>query len=126
MIKQIAAYLGGIVLTSLIIFYSFKKEDKTILTVSPEILSYIVNPKKQHLKFYWKQKNDSNYFNFKQLKTELQKENKQLLFATNGGMYNKDSSPKGLYVEDFKVLSGIDKKIKDYGNFFCTLMVPFI
>lgn len=118
MIKKIVVYIGVITLASFVILCSCKKADKTVLTVSPEILSYIADPKTQNLQFYWKQNNDSNYFNFKRLKTKLQKNNKQLLFATNGGMYNKKGSPQGLYIEDFKELSEIDKATKGYGNFY--------
>jgi uncharacterized protein YigE (DUF2233 family) len=118
MIKKVALYIALIALSSFAILCSCKKENKVTLTKNPNILSYIVNPKTQDLKFYWKQKNDSNYSNFKRLKETLQKNGKQLLFATNGGMYKKDGSPQGLYIEGFKTFSEIDRKIKGYGNFY--------
>ena len=118
MIKKVALYITFIVLSSVVVLCSCKKESKVLLTENPNILSYVVNPKIQDLKCYWKQENDSSYSNFKRLKETLQNNGKQLIFATNGGMYNKDGSPQGLYIEDFKILSEIDRTIKGYGNFY--------
>jgi uncharacterized protein YigE (DUF2233 family) len=51
------------------------------------------------------------------LLAQLQKPNKEVLFITNGGMYQTDNSPKGLYVENGKVITPIDNKTGD-GNFY--------
>ena len=83
-----------------------------------EILSYIVNLKKQDLKFYWKNKDGKNYANFKNLKSALEKDNKKLIFAMNGGMYKKDLSPLGLYIENGKIKSKLNTIKKAYGNFY--------
>ncbi len=118
MIKKVAIYITFITLSSFVVLCSCKKESEVILTENPNILSYIVNPETQELKCYWKQENDSNYSNFKQLKETLQKNGKQLVFATNGGMYKKNGAPQGLYIEDSKILSEIDRTEKGYGNFY--------
>lgn len=102
-----------------IAFFSCKQEsDSVSLIENPNILSYRVHLKKQDLKMYWKAKNDSNYFNFERLSAALKKENKTLVFATNGGMYNKNTKPQGLYIEDYKTLSKLDTLQKGYGNFY--------
>ncbi|MEO1216626.1 MAG: phosphodiester glycosidase family protein [Bacteroidota bacterium] len=82
------------------------------------ILSYVLNPAEQDLDFYWKNDKGELYSNFKQLKNELRKEEKDLLFAMNGGMYLKDQSPQGLYIENGFILKELDKKHEAYGNFY--------
>lgn len=83
-----------------------------------KFLSYEINPTKQELKLYWKDKNGLNYKNFKALQVALGKENKELIFAMNGGMYKKDLSPQGLYIEDGKYIIEADTLAKGYGNFY--------
>ena len=84
----------------------------------PRILTHIVAPDKEKLQFYWKDENGSNYKNFQNLKTALNKTGKELTFAMNGGMYNKDLSPQGLYIEDGVTLARIDTLQNGYGNFY--------
>lgn len=51
------------------------------------------------------------------MKIDLEKNNKQLIFAMNGGMFKKDFSPQGIYIEN-----GIEKSVIDTlngnGNFY--------
>ncbi|WP_241491420.1 phosphodiester glycosidase family protein [Lacinutrix mariniflava] len=82
------------------------------------ILTYRINPKKQSLKFYWKNKKDSIIQTFNNLKTEVESNKEALVFAMNGGMYKKDFSPQGLYVEKGKILSKLDTIDKGFGNFY--------
>lgn len=108
-----------ILILSLLIL-SFKKEGKAnnILFIDKNIISYEVDLKKQQLKFYWKNKEGKNYKNFQSLKTELAKQHKNLIFAMNGGMFKKDFSPQGLYIENSKFLSKLDTLQNGYGNFY--------
>ena len=82
------------------------------------ILSHIVNPKKETLKFYWKNNKDSIIKTFKNLKTEVDNNNQKLVFAMNGGMFKKDFSPQGLYIEKGETLSKLDTIKKGFGNFY--------
>ncbi|MGB0868460.1 MAG: phosphodiester glycosidase family protein [Flavobacteriales bacterium] len=82
------------------------------------ILSHIVDLKKQTLKFYWKNDKGENFNNFGGLKNWLKSNKEQLIFATNGGMYNRDQSPQGLYIEQGKTLAKIDTVENGYGNFY--------
>lgn len=106
------------------------KRTKTILAVvflvgifsfsnkgNSNILSYEVNPKTQDLKLYWKDASGKNYLNFKNLRTDLAKQNKKLVFAMNGGMYLKDHSPQGLFIENGSTKKAIDNTKEAYGNF---------
>lgn len=51
------------------------------------------------------------------LKGFVEQSGHQLLFATNGGMYKKDGSPQGLYIENYKTIIPIDTG-SGYGNFY--------
>ncbi len=88
------------------------------LVEDTRILTYIVNPRQQCLRFYWKNEQGNNYGSFEKLKTQLAQKNEAFVFATNGGMYNKDLSPQGLFIENSKTKIKLDKKEKGYGNFY--------
>ena len=80
-------------------------------------VSYIVNPKKQNLEFFWKNERGEHFKNAENLISWLKSKNKKLLFSTNGGMYKKDNSPQGLYVENTITKSEIDA-LNGNGNFY--------
>lgn len=83
-----------------------------------DILSHEVDPKSQELKLYWKKTNGQKIHNFKTLKSDLEQENKTLVFAMNGGMFTKEFDPLGLYIENGKILKPLNKVQKAYGNFY--------
>ncbi len=80
-------------------------------------ITYLVDSKKQNIQMFWK--NDSNQIlgSLQNLKTYTANKKQHLLFAMNGGMYKKDNSPQGLYIENGKTLSLIDTT-KGEGNFY--------
>jgi uncharacterized protein YigE (DUF2233 family) len=80
-------------------------------------ISYIVNPTKQNLQFYWKNDSNENFKSIIHLKNWLAKKNKKLVFAMNGGMYKQDNSPQGLYIENGDALSALDTTSGN-GNFY--------
>jgi uncharacterized protein YigE (DUF2233 family) len=90
---------------------------KTNTKHDDQFVSFTVNPQKQNLQFYWK--NDSNvaFKSIANLQNWLTTKNKALVFAMNGGMYQKDNSPQGLYIENYvqKSLLGTNN---GKGNFF--------
>jgi uncharacterized protein YigE (DUF2233 family) len=92
----------------------------SIAAISPaktqEVIYYKASPK--DIAFYHKDKNGTIFGCFKSLKKHLAKENKRLIFATNGGMYLKDLSPQGLYIENGKIIKQINRKNSTYGNFY--------
>jgi len=80
-------------------------------------LTFIVNPDKQKLQFFLKDKKGNNYGNFTNLKESVEHEGEKLIFSTNGGMYNKKFQPIGLYIEDGVVITPANRRKKGYGNF---------
>lgn len=79
---------------------------------------HIVDLKVQRLRFYLKDDYGRNFQNFENLSNYLRSKKEQLVFAMNGGMYKKDLSPQGLYIEKTKKISPLDTVQHAYGNFY--------
>ncbi len=94
--------------------FSFAKKNQGD---NKHFVSYVIDPKKQELKLYWKDENKQNFKSLNNLKIWLEKKNQKLEFAMNAGMYKKDNSPQGLYIENGKILSPLDL-LKGDGNFY--------
>lgn len=94
------------------ILFSFKQNAEDNLVVSK-----IVDLQKDEIRFYWKDKEGNILGNFENLTSFTKKNNKKLIFAMNGGMYTKDLSPKGLYVENKIEKQKIDTT-SGTGNFY--------
>lgn len=82
-----------------------------------DFVFYIANPKKQHVDMYFQNDKGINYGSLANLKLVLEKDNQQLLFAMNGGMYKKDKSPQGVFMEHSIVRTNIDTA-SGSGNFY--------
>jgi uncharacterized protein YigE (DUF2233 family) len=80
-------------------------------------VSLIVDAQKQDIKLYWKDENGERFKSILNLKNCLGKNNKKLLFAMNAGMYKQDFSPKGLFIEDQKIITALDTTTNS-GNFY--------
>lgn len=106
-------FLILITLLSFGFFIQSKKGDSN----DERFITYIVNPKKQNIQFYWKNEKGENFKNAENLKIWLKKQQNELLFATNGGMYKKDNSPQGLYIENKIKKNEIDTASGN-GNFY--------
>ncbi|MBP2616873.1 phosphodiester glycosidase family protein [Chryseobacterium jejuense] len=78
---------------------------------------YQVNPKKQTVKLYWKNSKNEILKSIHNLKNETESKNEKLVFAMNGGMFEADNTPKGLYIENFQTLKSIDT-LQGSGNFY--------
>lgn len=81
-------------------------------------IEYIVNPELEKISFFWKDSLGDIFGNAKKLKRYLNSKGVELQFATNGGMYLKDQSPQGLYIENGEVKSELDKVQSAFGNFY--------
>lgn len=112
--NRILIFIG--ILLSLSSFY-FVKEAIYIVDES-KFITYQVDPDNMDLQLYWKNDQGQNFRNFKNLKAELEKKDKDLVFAMNGGMYLKDRSPQGLYIEKGQLKKAMNLKNSDYGNFY--------
>ena len=95
--------------------FSFKSDQEI---EDSRFVSHIVDLNTQSLKFYLKDSSNDNYGNFQKLKTQLELNRQKLVFATNGGMYLKDGSPQGLYIENGITKTPLDTIKQGYGNFY--------
>ncbi len=86
-------------------------------SMEEKVISYIVDPKTQDLRFYWKNDKGEPLKSIQNLKTYVETKNSTLLFAMNGGMFNKGFSPQGLFIQNKNTLAPLDTTNGD-GNFY--------
>ena len=111
---------GKIVLFSILIIaiigiLAFTQSKKT---TDKNILYHTVDLTKQELKFYWKNEKNAHFKNFQNLINWAESSSKTVTFAMNGGMFKKDFSPQGIYIENGILKSNIDTLKNGYGNFY--------
>jgi uncharacterized protein YigE (DUF2233 family) len=78
------------------------------------IVSFTASP--SSIAFHWKDDKDQRIGSIQNLKTFTESKNKELLFAMNGGMYSKEYAPIGLYIENGKRLTRLNRAAGP-GNF---------
>lgn len=99
-----------------------------------EILAYKIDPKTVDLQLYWKNDEGNILHSIQNLKTYLESKNLTLIFAMNGGMFNRNYAPQGLFIQNKKILSPLDTAtgkgnfyLKPNGVFYLTTdNIPFI
>jgi len=77
-----------------------------------------IDPSKTEIQIFLADKNNQKYRSLKKLKEVIEKESNELLFAMNGGMYLKDGSPQGLFIENGTTIKTLDTISGGYGNFY--------
>lgn len=66
---------------------------------------------------FWRDESNRPLQSLRNLKSFLNKRNKTLRFAMNGGMFTEHNMPKGLYIENYRILKPLDT-LKEKGNFY--------
>lgn len=79
-----------------------------------DIVKY--TPGQGELQLYWKDENGEAYGGFTRLKESLESEGKELLFATNAGIFSENHTPGGLHIEDGETLKNLNLR-RGSGNF---------
>ncbi|MCC9044340.1 phosphodiester glycosidase family protein [Myroides sp. M-43] len=79
---------------------------------------YQCDPAKENIKMYWKNEQGEGIHSLANLKTMLTDKGEMLVFAMNGGMFEPDNSPKGLYIENHQLLQSLDTLKGGNGNFY--------
>lgn len=82
------------------------------------IAGTVIDPQSSDLRLFWKDGAGKRYGSLDKLRKGLAARGDSLVFATNGGMYQPDHSPVGLYVENGKLLSPLDTASGKPGNFY--------
>lgn len=80
-------------------------------------ITKVVDLKKETVVMYWKDNEGKTINNFDNLSRYTQSKSQDLIFAMNGGMFQTDYSPLGLYIENYKVIRGINTGSGN-GNFY--------
>lgn len=107
--------LNTIFYVSLLFFLLFSCKEK--IRNEENFVIYQVDPQKQNTRLYWKNHKNEIIRSLGNLKHYTVSQNEKLIFAMNGGMFEPDNSPKGLYIENFKTLHPIDTSTGN-GNFY--------
>jgi uncharacterized protein YigE (DUF2233 family) len=102
-------------LLSLLLFSSFCCKEK--VKDDHRFITYQVNPEKHNIQLYWKNDKGELLKSIDHLNLDVQSRKEKLVFAMNGGMFETDSAPKGLYIENFNTLKPIDT-LQGNGNFY--------
>ncbi len=117
--NKTTAKIGVCLIFLLVLFSACQGDSEADLSrFSEDFVTYEVDPETQNLKMYWKNNAGENFENANNLKKHLENKGEKLLFSVNGGMYNKEQEPQGLYIENGVVLSKLDTNTVGYGNFY--------
>lgn len=77
-----------------------------------------IDLRKTSVQLFWKNKDGKLVRSLKNLKKVVEQDGKQLHFAMNAGMYLRDRSPQGLYIENGITIKPLDTLQNGYGNFY--------
>lgn len=78
---------------------------------------FIVNASEVNIEFFWKDDADEVFRSLKRLKKNVEKNGKELRFAMNGGMYQEDYKPLGLFIQNQKMITPLNVR-EGKGNFY--------
>lgn len=123
--KKEYLFFGMFVILGILVFFiNTKKENgifrnkntgEKISINNEDFLIYYPELENSVIKMYWKSDEGTPYENMKKFISKLS--NKNILFVTNGGIYSKDYTPEGLYIENYKIISKLNLNIGE-GNFY--------
>ena len=110
--KRILLFYAFILITILILGFWHRYK-------SPEKFTYyIVNPHKDSLALFWKNDEGKQIRSFENLSVFTQSKNKKLIFAMNGGIYMKNGTPLGIYINNHTIEHPININKNGEGNFY--------
>lgn len=92
--------------------------DQNYVLDESQFIIHTVDPSHCKMKFYWKDDSGKILGSIQALKEHLESKGESLRFATNGGMFQKDQSAQGLFIENGKIVQAIDRMEEGYGNFY--------
>jgi len=69
---------------------------------------FIVDLEKDNIQLFWKEKDGNRFASIERLKSHLEHQGKNLIFATNAGIFDDDEIPVGLHIENGEILRPID------------------
>ncbi len=115
--KSVVLFIITITILLNLSFHIDKSPCQTIIFKKQKFDVCEFNPKKSKIDFYTKDEKRNKLKNFKRLQAYLKRQKKKMTFAINGGIYDVGNIPMGLYIENGKQQSEIDKR-KGRGLFY--------
>lgn len=106
-----------LVLVAIAAFTAVTAKAQTANIDDARFVTYTVDTKKQDLQLYWKDDKGNNLGSIQNLQSWLQKNNRKLVFAMNGGMYQENLLPVGLFIDNQKTISPLNTRTAS-GNFY--------
>ncbi len=92
------------------------RQDK--LKVDDEsVTALTVDAQTTNIEFFWKNEDGGNFGSLENLKKYAENKGKRLRFAMNGGMYQADGKPLGLFIQNHLVVTPLNRR-KAEGNFY--------
>lgn len=79
---------------------------------------YTVDVQLESIQFFIPEKTDVNGLTIREIRDRLERNEKQITLAMNGGMYNPLFQPVGLTIINGKIIQPIVTKTSGFGNFF--------
>jgi uncharacterized protein YigE (DUF2233 family) len=83
-----------------------------------KFVALVIDPSEANIEFFWKDNDERVLKSLKKLKNYVEKDGKVLRFAMNGGMYQEDNRPLGLFIQNQKVITKLNTKENLPGNFY--------
>jgi uncharacterized protein YigE (DUF2233 family) len=109
MLKKVVFVVIAVLISAL--FFQFSENRDS------DFITYTVNPEKETVALFWKNNQNETFGSIQKLKSWLSNNQKELVFAMNGGMYKKDQSPQGLFIQNYIGKAPIDTADGN-GNFY--------
>lgn len=88
----------------------------TLTDPSLTLQSYTVNPQRERIVMYWKKEDGKAWGSLRSLLADID-QNGQVQMAMNGGIYDKARAPLGLYIDNGRQLTPLNRA-SGSGNFF--------
>lgn len=77
-----------------------------------------IDPQTANVEFFWSDADGAIFKSFANVKNRVEKSGGKLRFAMNGGMYQADQKPLGLFVQNGKTLAPPNRRDAANGNFY--------
>jgi uncharacterized protein YigE (DUF2233 family) len=78
---------------------------------------FVINPQETNIEFFWKDNDGKILRSIENLKKYVEKKGRRLRFAMNGGMYQEDNKPLGLFIQKGKAVTPLNIR-SGSGNFY--------
>lgn len=83
----------------------------------PKVIDFIVDAKTANIELFWKNDNGQIFGSLQNVKKSVESKGKRLRFAMNAGIYEKNQTPKGLFIQNGITLQPLDSG-NGAGNFY--------